>query len=313
MDGVKWRSLVDEVSVWSMFVQGVAECVCQDWGKRGTLVAWCSEGPSLRQDAETVQSITYFSNLHSSPSFHHIHRPQSQPTPQTPIHKSFTRHIFSTTTQQTMLSTHAAQQVLGTAELLEMILSNCSATDCGRVQQLSTFCRDAVAGSKILRRIMFLEPQLEAMRVFTLAKDINDIQGWQKRAFYEPFCDRFVIGKIHPALGNAREEVINKHHSGTQILIDKLKLENWTAGPWEQMFITQPPGLVISIQRTGKKKKIKAKTLGQLRDAVLKRYEGSSSSVKIFVHGYFEEEGGMVWPEEMAFVPAEVARDGTEY
>lgn len=60
------------------------------------------------------------------------------------------------------------------------------------------------------------------------------------------------------------------------------------------MFISQPPGQFVAIQRSGKGTNpflgttLKLTTLAELRDAVIKRF-GTMRGVKIFVNGFFEE------------------------
>lgn len=135
----------------------------------------------------------------------------------------------------------AASRVLNTPELLEHILVQCSTAQVTRARQVSGFFRALIDNSKVLRRIMFLEPEAvgETITHYLTRDPRNGIPDRRIRHIYNTEGEPLIVAKLHPAIGTVSYRGYMKFDA--EEWHTKQPNLHWQPGMWRSMTLTQPP------------------------------------------------------------------------
>lgn len=117
------------------------------------------------------------------------------------------------------MTASAANRVLDTPELLEMILLQCSTAEITRARQISSFVKTLIDRSKSLRRAMFLETSVKP-------SDSSDINSF-----------RFNIHPVFKSIQTCTCFSDNVRWDSQRGGFDVRDFLSWPRGSWEKMFI----------------------------------------------------------------------------
>lgn len=175
-----------------------------------------------------------------------------------------------------------------------MILLECPVAECTRAQRISHYWSGVLAGSKKLRRHMFLERQTEHEILTDAGTIIKLTQSKDLR-------QGRIITTVHPALDKLRRPEympttgMYTVFKGVTVTLDKHSFDKWSNGSWEQLPVVQRRSgwtLSYTMSLWSTELNIAAhgvKTLGKLRRAMQNSVVKDTTMMMVTIDGFVEE------------------------